>query len=318
MALVPDDEKQEYLEASRLVPHLVATESDPLRFLRTESMNPWSAATRLALYWKYRKEAFGERWLLPMDLSGNGALSPTDVANIRNNIIVVHRVPGEPTVLHVDFGRTQDPDLTFGNRAAFFASFVLKGDDIELQGIYVMQTLVPQNFMRRKAKGRAYEIVRKALPIRIRKVFIFKRQGDGLSDSIFAVALSMAGMILEFFFGDAPEIISDTKQKEGFDRIRAHNIPPSCIPFFLGGSWDLQSGTIWPEETGFQQSSPMLSAALPRSSSRPAEPAVAAGRQKPKRGRPPKVLSEEGAEEMKAECEDDAEFIKKRNALCMF
>ena len=35
-------------------------------FLRVEELNVKKAAARLAAYWRYRKQLFEERWLLPM------------------------------------------------------------------------------------------------------------------------------------------------------------------------------------------------------------------------------------------------------------
>lgn len=38
--IIPDDEKQVYLEACQVCPELVRTESAPMRFLRSENYNP--------------------------------------------------------------------------------------------------------------------------------------------------------------------------------------------------------------------------------------------------------------------------------------
>lgn len=68
---IPTEEKVEYLEALERVPHLVARESPGEAFLRTTQFDPWSAASRLVAYWKYRKETFGDdKAFLPMTLDG--------------------------------------------------------------------------------------------------------------------------------------------------------------------------------------------------------------------------------------------------------
>ena len=54
--MLEDDVKKEYLEALDAVPALVATETARPKFLRMEQNNPWKAARRLAMYWKFRKE----------------------------------------------------------------------------------------------------------------------------------------------------------------------------------------------------------------------------------------------------------------------
>lgn len=43
-------------------PELVETETPIIGFLRREDYHPANAAERLALYWKYRHELFGDRW----------------------------------------------------------------------------------------------------------------------------------------------------------------------------------------------------------------------------------------------------------------
>lgn len=123
ISLIPPEDKKDFSEAYRAAPVVVATESNPIRFLRVESMNPWSAATRLVLYWKYRREVFEDRWLLPLDLSGHGALTDADVANIKKDVVMVQNLP-ENATLYVDFGKAPDQDDSFGK---FFDMIDVRG-----------------------------------------------------------------------------------------------------------------------------------------------------------------------------------------------
>ena len=63
---LPYEEKREYNLAWEAVERLVSHETPMHAFLRTENYHPRNGAQRLARYWKYRKELFGNRWLLPM------------------------------------------------------------------------------------------------------------------------------------------------------------------------------------------------------------------------------------------------------------
>lgn len=129
--------------------------------------------------------------------------------------------------------------------------------------------------------------------MKIRKVFLLANQTSNLSDSFAYTSLKMMGMLLEFFFGDSPVLITDLK-KEALDKLREHGLPDLCIPSFLGGMWDLPGREVSPVIRTSTQST--------------------SGQRK--RGRPSKVVSPECADEMRAECDgDDEEFIKKRNAL---
>lgn len=68
---------REYREALSLAPDLVRRECLWMDFLRTDDMDPKAAALRVARFWKMRRNIFGEdRWLLPLTIAGNGALSP--------------------------------------------------------------------------------------------------------------------------------------------------------------------------------------------------------------------------------------------------
>lgn len=78
--LLPDNEKDAYLEALHLAPSLVQRESNPITFLRHENFNLWAASQRLVTYWRMRKEVFGpEAFLKPIHQTGSGALSATDI-----------------------------------------------------------------------------------------------------------------------------------------------------------------------------------------------------------------------------------------------
>ena len=82
--LLPDgEERAAYMEALSCAPDLVKEESDPFWFLRAANFDAWDAAKRLTTYWYYRKRWFGERAHLPMNPSGNGALTIEDVEVLR-------------------------------------------------------------------------------------------------------------------------------------------------------------------------------------------------------------------------------------------
>jgi hypothetical protein len=60
-------------------PELVDTESDPSWFLQSEK-DFRKAAFKLSMYWSKRFIYYGPRAYLPLNQSGNGALSPEDLA----------------------------------------------------------------------------------------------------------------------------------------------------------------------------------------------------------------------------------------------
>ena len=68
---IPDNEKEEYLEALQLAPELVERESPALSYLRYTRYDARAAAQCMVAYWKVRKQYFGpDRAFLPMTLDG--------------------------------------------------------------------------------------------------------------------------------------------------------------------------------------------------------------------------------------------------------
>uniref|UniRef100_A0A7S3L468 BZIP domain-containing protein n=1 Tax=Amphora coffeiformis TaxID=265554 RepID=A0A7S3L468_9STRA len=306
------EEKKDYLEARQVVPLVIERESNPARFLRVDSMNPWSAANRLIQYWKYRRAIFGERWLLPLlDLSGHGALTTSDVKDIEKDVIVSKICPGKAMVVYVDFARVPVQDSLFSSRAIFFVSAALQSAEWETKGVHVIKTLTPQFLLRRRnKKGRLWEIVRTALPMRVRKVFLLTLQSSRMSDGLIQTTANMASLVSEFFLGHSPTCIFESKKEDAYIKLISCGVPPVCIPYFLGGEWDMQG-------VPYLQGSPLQSLLGPtqRSARSSVFSQEESGATKPKRkrGRPPKVLVKESTEDLKVEGDED--FSKKRNAL---
>jgi hypothetical protein len=73
------------MEALRVAPYLVATESPIVAFWRCENQNPWGAAHRLVDYWKRRKQFFGEKAFLPMAMGA--AMSGDDLDALHIGLI---------------------------------------------------------------------------------------------------------------------------------------------------------------------------------------------------------------------------------------
>eukprot|EP00977_Amphora_coffeiformis_P014709 scaffold4201_cov178-Amphora_coffeaeformis.AAC.4 len=171
IALIAPDNKVEYLEACRLAPDIVANETNPLAFMRSERMNTWAAAARVVLYWKHRREIFGEKWLRPiLDLSGQGALSETDVNFLKAGVVAVRK---HPPIVYVDMNKAPKTcgDTLFPSRLSFYLPAVFDFDE-ELQndGVYIVNKLAPTIHVKNKKKqGRVWEISRNALPIRMKK-----------------------------------------------------------------------------------------------------------------------------------------------------
>ena len=80
---------REHFQAMKLVPTLVERETPMIYYLRAFDYDTQKAAERLARYWHLRKVAFEGRWLLPMTLTGRGALNELESELVKNGICFV-------------------------------------------------------------------------------------------------------------------------------------------------------------------------------------------------------------------------------------
>lgn len=315
LAFIPEEDKKEYLEAKRLIPKIVEIESDPARFLRTENGNPWNAAYRLIMYWKYRKEVFGnERWLLPMNMSGHGAMSPGDVELMKKDVIVTQKWPDKAVVTYIDLSPAPEQDSMFISRALYYMVTVTGDAETETSGVYVIKAISPELFLRRRTKGRNWEIIRKALPVRVRQVFLLGRRTSHMTDTLIRFSVGMMKIVSEFFLGSPPEYISDLNVQEALETMTSYGIPHQCIPCFLGGGWDMRGIPIDPgtdlAPSPLPSASGSTDALCPVSSNNESD-----AKPKRKRGRPPKDTSIVCTDDLREECDGYEEFTKKRNAL---
>jgi hypothetical protein len=78
-ASIAADDRAAFTEALEQNRDLVERESDPIKFLRCENGKVEAAAERLVSYWEERKKAFQERFLLPLVITGDGALDEASI-----------------------------------------------------------------------------------------------------------------------------------------------------------------------------------------------------------------------------------------------
>ena len=94
---------KEYQRANEVIPTIVRKETVVADFLRVEHNDPKKAAARLARYWKVRKLLFRDRWLLPMTMTGTGALTPAQAEIARCGFAKVAHSPANGFVFLTDY-----------------------------------------------------------------------------------------------------------------------------------------------------------------------------------------------------------------------
>ena len=128
---MPASETGAYYEAKRIIPHLVTTESDPVKYLRCFDMNPEVAAASIVRYWNTRRDAFGERWFRPMISTSDGALNEGDRDFLRTGHLVF--LPNDSagrTVISCDTSRRLEHSPDARKRIFFYTSQVASENEL--------------------------------------------------------------------------------------------------------------------------------------------------------------------------------------------
>ena len=132
-------------------------------------MDPDRAAKRLAMYWKYRKEIFGDRWLLPMTQTGNGALSDQDILFLRTGYTMVIKRPSGGPVCLIDLSRvTEWPEGHMNTRITFYLATVMTDVGFQVDGVTIIKlvTSAPRPPIDINPEG--WNMCREALPLRLK------------------------------------------------------------------------------------------------------------------------------------------------------
>lgn len=230
--------RREYDEAVQNASSLVANESKFLDFLRTDNMDPDKAAVRIAMYWKYRKQIFEDRWLLPMTQTGHGALSEQDILYLRTGYTTpIERPSGGPLCL-VDMSRVPQfvPGRT-NTRIVFYFATVMTDEGFQLDGLTIVQivTSAPRPAVDTDPEG--WKMFREALPLRVKRLIVaqsYEQWKDALIDWLgYQVSLSAGFKTRHHPYlirGDSIASVAGQMQTMGIDR--------RYIPRSHGGEFD--------------------------------------------------------------------------------
>jgi hypothetical protein len=250
LELIP--EKEAYLEAQRRVPFLVATESPPLRFLRHEDFDPSAAAKRLVYYWQQRKEIFGKRAFLPIDLTGNGALDAEDIIVVNTKFVALlppdqdnracfyyDRLPMKDGSLYSNESRS---------RAIFYWFQVLSESKAAQTDGVACLNVVPDNHFAESNRGNVMatlDLIQNAIPVRVHSAHMIFQPPVGRKRTFTETIIPSAMQVLGTFFWRAIKYhLADTKE-EMCQKLQEHRFTKAGIPVSLGGSWEYDQVEDW-------------------------------------------------------------------------
>ena len=231
------DIRQEYETALEVFPELVRQETKILDFLRTDDFDVPKAAHRLAMYWKYRKQIFKERWLLPMRQTGTGALNMEDIEFLRTGYMVCWDVPGRGLQVVYDHSRLKHFHIHTHMRIAMYIMTMFTEPISQSLGggcVFVVHSgRRPPSDMSRQA----WEMYRLAMPCKFpRQVIVaqaFEVDKSGLIDF-----LAFQEQRTAQFRSQLPShmLVADSSQGM-MSKLQARGMARYFIPQCLGGDY---------------------------------------------------------------------------------
>lgn len=260
--------RKDFETARDLIPDRVASETPMLSFLRTDDYDPVKAARRLASYWTCRRSLFGpERWLLPMDQTGHGALDEWDIQAVRSGTYLCYPVTTqqgeEDLLLLMDITRSfdlseraaqcgQDLFNIFG-RVDMYMATALNSRIAQRKGalyIHVVRAAPRPAIDLRNG----FEMVRTSLPVKIRRLVVaqvYEPNKEAILDfsrfqMVKVFEYKMQSTLAKDHDFKGVELVHAESMSKTADRIeQALQIQRNCMPTILGGCacWDTKLAT---------------------------------------------------------------------------
>lgn len=237
--------KREYEEAQEVMPSLVATETPYIPFLRAEDFQPRPAAKRLALYWKWRKTFFKERWLLPMTQTGRGCLNPADIALLRTGVI--HFQSGEAKqVCIIDYAK---PAKLFPNgaprdlcdminRTSMYAVTVnFCFEQRECCEVTAVFLVTPEERLATPPNRQHWVCIHNALPVKVDKIFV-PRAYEPHKLELLDFASFQTTKVVGFNTGLVATLVQGNSVSETVQNMELAGFMRKYIPMQIGGEWD--------------------------------------------------------------------------------
>ena len=241
---MPANETEAYMEAKRVVPHLVATESDPLKFLRCVNiMNSQNAAQRIARYWRVRCHLFGERAFRPMTSTSDGALTETDRDFLRTGMLAF--LPNDSqgrTVLCVDISRRLDHAPEVRRRVIFYMAHIIAENDLSQTEGFVMLYVISDSYKLDQYSVQAAMDGMQILPFKVNTLHILDLASE--KDHVQQFEHTHG-----FLLSRIPSPLHRYASKQDYAKaLAAFGLSRQGLPRSLGGLWSYQLFVQWQNE----------------------------------------------------------------------
>jgi len=249
LELVPASEKEAYTEALERAPSLVETESDPMRFLLCNDFNTKEAVSRFVGYWEKRKSLFGSRAFLPMNQTGEGALTFEDLAVLNTGFLALLAKDSQGrVVLCTDKSRLQKAIFVDASRLrCLFYMFSVACEDKASQtaGVVLFRIINTPSF---RLNIQSMLDLAETVPIRFAQVVALcvpERAAKRMFSHTIVPAMNKAmneayKSRFSVHVGDSPQDLVDKAHKAGFSK--------QGLPVSVGGLWNSEEFTAWQKD----------------------------------------------------------------------
>ena len=244
---LPAEDRADYCRVKQEAPDLIEKDSNPSLYFRYEKFNTLNAARRLALYWKHRCTYFNERALLPMNQTGEGALSKKDVALLATGHWTYLPTDSEGrTVVFHEASRPVKHDMMSQIRNIFYMHHVVLQNDLSVEkGVVGIVQIGAATNSTKQAE------VRKSIASLVEDVFPFnfhcvhvvpKAQNRSYRDSSMPLVLSLFGTK-----GVNRHIHRCDSKSQIIARLASFGLSKENLPVTLGGDWSFEQFVMWQE-----------------------------------------------------------------------
>jgi hypothetical protein len=243
--LLPDADKEALLEAKEKVPDLVAKESNPSWYLQHEKYDVFAASYRLAAYWKKRKSIFGKRAFLPMNMTGEGALSREAVAYLSTGSLVFLPEDNKGrSILCYDTARTGETDLGPQLEVMLYLALLCAQNNVsQVEGVVILLSM-------NKDVGNEHIPdmldAGHVLPFSWHSVHVISKAAETVFDE---AVVPWAKNFLDLKLLNRKAVIHRASiKKEILEKLQSHGFVKAGLPQSLGGEWSYAQHARWQEQ----------------------------------------------------------------------
>ena len=240
-------DKRDFLLALERVPFLVEFESNPAKFLQREDFDIAKAVKRVCAYWKYRCEIFGnERAFCPMTLTGDGALSPEDVAGYCAAMMFPMK-EGPAPALYIDkvLNYAQTPDIR--RKSHFYAMQCLSEYDESIKPGFTVVALFHDMMSIDVTSRINAKVTKEGMPVQIAAGHIFcvpNNQSSPLADFI-AKCFAVLSTVFNKVLNTTMLIHAHSIPLLRLQTMLSLGISANMVPAPLGGTFTTEDYLTW-------------------------------------------------------------------------